>query len=96
MKDIIKNLKKSAKWKFQLSITIKFISSTSTDEERVMHYKSDNIEIIIHDDEFIKQHFKSLLYRYQTGSEMKDRDFIAFICFITIVIRQISIVMDQI
>ena len=31
----------------QLTIAINFISSKSTDEERVMHSKSDNIEIMI-------------------------------------------------
>ena len=56
MKDIMNNLKKFDTCKSQLTIAINFISSKDTDEERVMHSKSDNIEIIIHDkaDEVMK------------------------------------------
>ena len=36
-------------WKNQLTRTIHFISSKDNDEERVMHSKSDNIEIVIND-----------------------------------------------
>ena len=64
LKDIINDLKKSVKWKIQLTITISFISSKdndeNNDEERVMHSKSDNIEILINDevDEVIEGLFK--------------------------------------
>ena len=56
MKDIMNNLKKFDTCKSQLTIAINFISSKDTDEERVMHSKSDNIEIIIHNkaDEVMK------------------------------------------
>ena len=56
MKDIMNNLKKFDTGKSQLTIAINFISSKDTDEERVMHSKSDNIEIIIHNkaDEVMK------------------------------------------
>ena len=56
LKDIIINLKKSDTWKIQLTIANNFISSIDNDEERVMHSKSDNIEIMISDkpDEVIK------------------------------------------
>ena len=49
------NLEKSDTWKIQLIIANNFISSIY-DEERVMHSKSDNIEIMINDeaDEVIK------------------------------------------
>ena len=40
-------LKKSDTWTIQLAIEINFISSKDVDEERVMHSKSDNIEIMI-------------------------------------------------
>ena len=57
-----------------------FISSKDIDEERVMHSKSDNIEIMIQDkaDEIIEKPFESLLKRYQIGLEllMKGRNFI--------------------
>ena len=53
---MINNLKKSGTWKIQLKIANKFVSSIDNDEERVMHSKSDNIEIMINDeaDEVIK------------------------------------------
>ena len=46
----------------QLTIANNFISSIDNDEERVMHSKSDNIEIIMNDktDEVIKELFDSL------------------------------------
>ena len=44
LKDIINNLKKSDIQKIHLTIVINFISSK--DEERAMHSKSDNIEIM--------------------------------------------------
>ena len=46
---------------------INFISSIVNDEERVMHSKTDNKEIMINDeaDEDIKELFKSLKNRYQ-------------------------------
>ena len=49
LKDI-NNLKKFGKWKIQLTIAINFIfSRDGNDEERVIHSKSDNIEIMMHD-----------------------------------------------
>ena len=55
--------------KIKLSIAINFISSKETNEESVMHSKSDNIEIMIYDkaDEAIQELFELLLFRYQTG-----------------------------
>ena len=46
-------------WKIQLTIANKFISSIDNDEERVIHSKIDNIEIMINDeaDEVIKKTF---------------------------------------
>ena len=49
LKDIINNLKKSDTWKIQLTIANNFISSIDNDEEREMHSKSDNIEIMMND-----------------------------------------------
>ena len=61
-------------------IAINFVSHRETDEERVMHSKRDNIEIMINDkvDEVMEEHFQSLLSKYETGFEtsMKGRDFI--------------------
>ena len=65
-KDIINNIKTSDTWKIQLTIAINFISSIDNDERRLMHSKSDNIEIIINDeeDEVIKELFDSIKNRY--------------------------------
>ena len=56
------NLKKSDTWKIQLTISNNFNSSLDNDEERVLHSKSDNIEIVINDeaDEVMEQLFGSL------------------------------------
>ena len=48
LKDIVNNLQKADKWKIKLRIAINFIYSKDTDEERVMHSKSYNIEIMIY------------------------------------------------
>ena len=55
--DNINNLKKSHTWKTQSTIAKNFISWIDNDEYRVMHSKSDNIEIMINDeaDEVIKE-----------------------------------------
>ena len=52
-------------------ISINFIFSKDNDEERVMHSKSDNKEMMINDkkDEVIEEIFRSLLSRYQIGLE---------------------------
>ena len=51
LKDI-DDLKESDTWKIQLTIANNFISSIDNDEERVMHSKSDNIEIMINDEAY--------------------------------------------
>ena len=74
LRDIINDLKQSDTRKIQLKITINFISSKDDhDEERVMHSKSDNIEIMISDeaDEAIKTLFHSLKNRYQNNLQSK-------------------------
>ena len=57
-----------------------FTSSKDNDEERAVHLKSDNIEIMIHDqaDEVIEELFQSLVSTYHIGQEtsMKGSDFI--------------------
>ena len=69
LKDIINNLKKFETWKIQLTKAVISISSIDNDEERVMHSKSDNIEIMINDkrDEVTEKLFESFLNRYQIG-----------------------------
>ena len=53
-------------------MTVNFISSLpDSDETRIMHRASDNIEIMMvsETDEIIEELFKSLLKRYQKGLE---------------------------
>ena len=64
--------------KIQLAVAINFMSSKDNDEGRVMHSKSDYIEIIINDkvDEFIEELFKSLLssfYEPNWVANIKER-----------------------
>ena len=80
LKDIVNNLKKYDTWEIQLTIAINFIPSKDNDEERVMHPKSDNIDIMINnkEDEFIDDLFQSLLSLYQIRlkTSMRGCDFI--------------------
>ena len=72
--DMINDHKNQSEWKIQLSAEINFISSKpDSDETRIIHTKSNNIEIMIGSDtnEVIKELFKSLLQRYQENFETK-------------------------
>ena len=78
-KGIINNLKTSDMWEIQLTITSNCISSLDNGEDRVMHSKNYNIEIMISDeaDEVIKELFNSLKKRYQIKIEsMKGSQFL--------------------
>ena len=65
LKDILNILKKSDPREIHLTIAANFIFSKDNDEERVIHLKSDKIEIMINDraDEAIKELFKSIKNR---------------------------------
>ena len=80
LRDMIDDLKQSDLWKIQLTITISFSSSRDdSDEERVMHSKSDNIEITITDqtDEIIEKLFNSLKNKYQNNLQsMRGGEFV--------------------
>ena len=67
LKDIINNLKKPDTEKIQLTLANIFISSIDNDEERLMHSKNGNIEIMINDkaDKVIKY---SLRYQNSLAS----------------------------
>ena len=69
LKNIINNLKKSDTWKTQLTKSNSFISSIENDEERVMHSKSDNIEIMINkeESEVTEKPFNALKNGYQNN-----------------------------
>ena len=45
----MKDLQKSGTWTVQLTIAVNFISSKDTDEEQVMHSKSDNTKVMTYD-----------------------------------------------
>ena len=78
-KDIINHLKKFDTWKIQLTITNNLIQFI---DERVMHSKSDNIEITINDeaDEVTKEIFDSLKNRYQNNLESMEGSEFVFDC----------------
>ena len=92
LKDIINNLKKSDMWKIQLTIGNNFISSIDNDEERAVHSKSDNIEIMINDeaDEVIKELSDSLKNRYQINLESMKGSELSSITFIYCIINVIK------
>ena len=80
LKDMINNHKTYGEWKIQLIMRINFISSLDTDEFRIMHSKSNNVEIMMgtETDDIINELFKSFLKKYQEGLEtkMEGSDFI--------------------
>ena len=70
---MIDNYKAHSQWKIQLIIKINFTSSLDIKDTRIMHTKSDNIEIMNGTKTFdiINELFKSFLRRYQEGLEKK-------------------------
>ena len=70
---MIDNHKAYSEWEIQLIIQINFISSLDKYEFRIMHIKSDNIEIMngIETNDIVNEFFKSFLRRYQEGLETK-------------------------
>ena len=71
LKDIITDLQKSGTWKKQSTVSINSIFSKDTDQEQIMHLKSDNIEVITYDNvnEVTEEIFELLLSRYKIGLE---------------------------
>ena len=65
---LIEKYKLNGEWKVQLIAEINFISlKPGSDETRIMHTRSDNIEIMIgkDNDEIIEDLFKSFLQKYE-------------------------------
>ena len=82
--DIINEHKTQSEWKIQVTAAVNFISSKpNSDETRIMHAKSNNIEIVIgsNTNEVIEEFLKSLLKRYQERLEESTRgsEFV-FVC----------------
>ena len=71
LKDIIIDLQNSDTRKIHLTIATSFISSKDVDEERLMHAKSDNVELMSYDNvnDINDKLFESLPSRYQGDSE---------------------------
>ena len=69
-----------AEWKIQLSMEINFVSSKDSDEIRIMHTKSGNTDVLMGSEtsDIVKEHFQSLLQKYQEGLEetMRGSEFI--------------------
>ena len=80
MSDIKNDHKTQGEWKIHLTVVINFSSSKVSEEFRIMHSKSDNIEILIDNEthEITEDLFDSLLQRYQKGLEesMKVSQFV--------------------
>ena len=70
--DTIDDNRTSGEWKIQLSMKMKFMSTTKDDGEgQLMHFKSDSMEIMngVCTDEIIEKFFNSLFHSYQGGLE---------------------------
>ena len=75
---MINDYKSKGEWKIKLTTEINFTSlKPDSDETRIMHTKSDNMEIMIGSEinEVIKELFKSFLQRYQEGLREKNERF---------------------
>ena len=72
--NMINDYKNKGEWIIQLTAEINFISfKRDSNETRIMHTKSDNLEIMIGSDknEVIEDLFKSLLQSFQENLEKK-------------------------
>ena len=71
LRDIINNHTTHGKWKIQLTMQITFICSLGTGEFRIMHSKSDNVEIImgVETDDIINELFKSRRSKNKNGKK---------------------------
>ena len=49
LKDVLIDLQKPAPWKIQLTMAVNLTSSKDSNEEQVIHLKSDNIEVMTYD-----------------------------------------------
>ena len=76
LRELISYYKNKGEWKVQLIAEINFISlKLGPDETRIMHTRSDNIEITIGDDndDIIEELFKSFIQKYEENLQNKMR-----------------------
>ena len=89
LRKLINHYKNKGEWKLQLIAEINFISlKPGSDETRIMHTRSDNIEIMIGDnDDIIQELFRSFLQKYEENlqNKMRGSDFefdgVNFLCY---------------
>ena len=75
-RELINYYKNKGEWKLQLIAEINFISlKPGSDETRIRHTRSDNIEITIGDDidDIIEELFKSFIQKYEENLQNKMR-----------------------
>ena len=76
LRELIDYYKNKGEWKLQLIAEINFTSlKPGSDETRIMHSRSDNIEITIDDDndDIIEELFKSFVQKYEENLQNKMR-----------------------
>ena len=76
LRELIEEYKLKGEWKVQLTIEVNFILlKPGSDENRIMHTRSDNVEIMSGDDndDIIEQLFESLLKKYEENLRNKMR-----------------------
>ena len=76
LRELINYYKNKGEWKVQLIAEINFISlKPGSDETRIMHTRSDNIEVMIGDDndDIIEELFKSFIQKYEENLQNKMR-----------------------
>ena len=76
LRELINYFKFQGEWKVQLIAEINFISlKPGSDETRIVHTRSDNIEIMIGDDndDIIEELFKSFIQKYEENLQNKMR-----------------------
>ena len=76
LRKLINYYKLKGEWKVQLTAEINFISlKPGSDEKRIMHTRSDNIELMIGDDndDIIEELFESFLQKYEENLQNKMR-----------------------
>ena len=76
LRELINYYKNKGEWKVQIIAEINFISlKPRSDETRIMHRRSDDIEITIgnDNDDIIKELFKSFLQKYEENLQNKMR-----------------------
>ena len=90
LRELINYYKNKGEWKVQLIAEISFIAlKPRSDETRIMHTRSDNIEITIGGDnnDIIEELFKSFIQRYEENlqNKMRGSDFefdgVNFLCY---------------